>query len=102
MASRLQLHDELKEILGSKNVYYQPPASVRMSYPAIRYSLEKRDILKAENEVYMTNKRYSVIVIENDPDSEIPDKVLMHFPMCAHVTRYVRDNLYHDVFTISY
>lgn len=102
MASRHNLHDQLVEILGSNNVYYQPPASVRMNYPAIRYSLEKRDAKKADNKVYTTSKKYTIVVIDVDPDSEIPDRLLMNLPMCNHTSRYISDNLYHDVFTVSY
>ena len=37
MSSRIELQDELENLLGSKNVYYQPPESVKMEYPAIVY-----------------------------------------------------------------
>ena len=35
--SRLELHALLVELLGSTNVYYEPPETLKMSYPAIRY-----------------------------------------------------------------
>ena len=38
MANRIDLQSLLEELLGSKNVYYQPPESVKMQYDAIRYS----------------------------------------------------------------
>ena len=38
MASRLNLHNELIKMLGTNNVYYQPPESIKMKYPAIVYS----------------------------------------------------------------
>ena len=38
MASRLDLQSKLEKLLGNKNVYYQPPESLKMEYPAIRYS----------------------------------------------------------------
>lgn len=40
MASRLNLQTFLEEILESRNVYFQPPESVKMKYPAIVYALD--------------------------------------------------------------
>lgn len=101
MASRLQLQTELEELLGSKNVYYQPPASVKMSYPAIVYS--RKDIRNdfANNDVYSQNRSYEVIVIDKNPDSEIVDRV-SRLPMCRFDRHYTSDNLNHDVFILFY
>ena len=101
MASRLQLQTELEELLGSKNVYYQPPASVKMSYPAIVYS--RNDIRNdfANNDVYSQNRSYEVIVIDKNPDSEIVDRI-SQLPMCRFDRHYTSDNLNHDVFTLFY
>ena len=101
MASRLQLQTELEELLGSKNVYYQPPASVKMSYPAIVYS--RNDIRNdfANNDVYSQNRSYEVIVIDKNPDSEIVDRV-SQLPMCRFDRHYTSDNLNHDVFILFY
>ena len=38
MASRLNLQDKLEEVLGSKQVYFQPPESLKLKYPCIVYS----------------------------------------------------------------
>lgn len=38
MGTRLELQSKLVELLGSKHVYYQPPESVKIEYPAIVYS----------------------------------------------------------------
>ena len=37
---RLILHDELITLLGSSNVYFQPPTSIKMNYPCIIYKLD--------------------------------------------------------------
>ena len=37
---RLELHEILCTILGSRNVYFQPPESIKMNYPAIVYGLD--------------------------------------------------------------
>ena len=38
MASRIKLQAKLEELLGSRNVYYQPPETLKIEYPAIIYS----------------------------------------------------------------
>lgn len=101
MNNRLELHEIFCEILGSRNAYFQPPESVKMSYPAIRYS--RKDIKNrfANDKVYMQKDCYEVIVIDKDPDSELVKKVST-FPMCSFDRHYVSDNLNHDVFTLYF
>lgn len=101
MDKRLELHELLKEILGSSNVYFDPPESVKMNYPAIRYSRSRIDNSFADNSVYKQDLRYEVIVIYRDPDSDLPLKI-SRLPKCAHDRAYVADNLHHDVFTLYF
>lgn len=102
MASRLDLHEELCALLKSRNVYFQPPASVMMKYDAIRYSLVDPDVKRADDKVYLKTNQYEGIVITRDPDSTIPDDILHHFKMCSLGRPYVADNLNHFPFTIYY
>ena len=101
MASRLELQTRLEEILGSRNCYFQPPASLKMSYPAIRYKLNGIDKINANNLAYIQSRSYEVTVIDANPDSEIPDKV-SQLPMCRFDRYYTADNLNHYVYTIYY
>ena len=101
MGSRTELHEDLVKILGSRNVYFQPPSSLNMQYPCIRYKREAIDSDFANDTRYLTRTKYQVIVIDKDPDSEIIEKLLT-YPMCSHNHHYVADNLNHDVFTIYY
>lgn len=101
MASRLELHNRLEELLGSKNVYYQPPESVKMSYPAIRYSVNRINTKKADGLVYSKNKQYTITVIDRNPDNPVIDK-LMDLPYCSFDRHYVSNNLNHDVLTLYY
>ena len=100
--SRLNLHEELCEILGSRNVYYQPPESVKMRYPCIKYSRSGINQRHANDKSYNNTNRYEIIVIDLDPDSVIPDKILEHFKMCSFDRGYVSDNLNHNVYTLYY
>ena len=102
MASRLDLHEEFCTILESRNVYYDPPASVLMKYDAIRYKLSSKDLKRANNRIYRSTNEYEAIFITRDPDSPIPDTILEHFEMCSFGKPYVADNLYHFPFTIYY
>ena len=101
MASRLQLHNKLVELLGSKNVYYQPPESIKMEYPAIVYSRSKIDSAFADNTAYMLSNKYEIIVIDMKPDNNIINHI-NSIPYCRHDRCYKADNLYHDVFILYY
>ena len=101
MASRLKLHEELCDLLGSRNVYFDPPASVRMKYPAIRYSRKKIDKIYANNSVYRLLTPYEVTLLDEDPDSEYVNKILQ-LQYCEHDRSYPSENLHHNVFTIYY
>lgn len=98
---RLQLHEKLCEILGSRNVYFQPPESVKMNYPAIVYSRDDIENEYADNGVYLSCRRYALTVIDKDPDSLIVAAVA-GLSSCRFNRHYESDNLNHDVFTIFY
>ena len=101
MASRLDLHEILCNILGSRNVYFQPPESIKLEYDCIIYSRKNINNVFADNSVYRQHDSYEVIIIYEDPDSEIPRKLSL-LPMCSFDRHYTSDNLNHDVFTLYY
>ena len=101
MASRLELQKKLEELLGSKNVYYQPPETVKMAYPAIRYSKGRIETRKAGDSTYSKNTRYEIIVIDNRPDNPVIDK-LLDLPYCSYDRHYKSDNFNHDVLTLYF
>lgn len=101
MKNRLELHEILCEILGSRHVYFQPPSNVTMVYPAIRYELSDINTIKADDELYLKNRRYTVILITKDPEHEAIDK-LLSLRYSSFDRSYTRDNLNHYVYTIYY
>ena len=101
MVNRLDLHEVLCDVLGSRNVYYQPPASVRMNYPAIVYSRNDIENVNADDDKYLQFHSYLVIVMDYNPDSLIVERV-SKLPKCAFDRHYAADNLNHDVFTLYY
>ena len=98
---RLKLHDELCLILGSDNVYFQPPESLKMSYPAIVYS--RADVINthASDSVYDTVVKYNVTIVDRDPDSVIVEKMIA-FKHAVFERHYVASGLNHDMFVVSY
>jgi hypothetical protein len=101
MASRLDLQSFLENLIQSPNVYFQPPSSKDMEYPAIRYSLKDIENRFANNKVYRQLVTYELIVIDEDPDSEIV-KHISQLPKCKFDRHFTADNLNHTVFTLYF
>ena len=101
MYNRLDLHEMLCNILGSRNVYYSPPESVKLKYPAIVYSRSNIENTFADDSVYKQAHLYSITIIDANPDSEIVEK-MSRVPKCKFDRHFVSDGLNHDIFTIYY
>lgn len=101
MSRRLELQAIFIGILGSSNVYFQPPSTKVMLYPCIRYQRGLINTKHANNLMYSNMTGYTITVIDPDPDSDIPEKVLA-LPLCAFDRHYTVDNLNHDVFIKYY
>lgn len=101
MATRIELQTLLETLLGSRQVYYQPPETVKMEYPAIVYSKSRINTKKADNIKYGKMVAYDITVIAKKPDSLILD-MLLELPYCSFDRNYKSDNLYHDVFTLYF
>ena len=102
MERRLQLQADLEQILGSKNVYFQPPSSFQMIYPCIRYELDEIDAKHADNRVYTKKKAYLVTYVTEDPDDDLSDEMFGAFQMIHFDRHYTADNLHHFVYKIYY
>lgn len=99
---RLMLDDIFRtQVLGTDHVYFQPPESVKMQYPAIRYELNNIDMNYADDRPYMSAKRYSVTLIDKNPDSFLPD-LITTLPFCSFSRFYTADNLNHWVFNLYF
>ncbi len=96
--------DSLSEAIkeeAKKHVYFQPPESLKLSYPCIVYERESADTKWADDKTYLFKKRYTVTVIDPNPDSTIIDAVAK-LPLCRYDRHFTSDNLNHDVFKIYY
>lgn len=101
MAQRLELQTLLTSILGSSFVYFQPPPTITMEYPCIVYKRDNARTKFADDKPYNYRKRYQIMVIDRNPDSDIPDKIAA-LPMCTFNRFYTADNLNHDVFNLFF
>jgi hypothetical protein len=99
MAPRLELQQILETF--ADNVYFQPPENVNLKYPCIIYERNYADTKFADDKPYTHVLRYMIIVIDQDPDSEIPGKVA-GMPMSIFNRFYTADNLNHDVFNVFF
>lgn len=101
MRSRLTLHEELVNVLGSRNVYFQPPEEIKMKYPCIVY--ERYDITNtyADDDIYIQPRQYRVTIIDENPDSEIVTR-MSQFKTARFINHQIVENLNHDTFNIYY
>lgn len=102
MDSRIELQTNLEAVLGSRNVYFQPPESLKMSYPAIVYELADIVIDKANDKSYIRNHRYTLTLIHKDPDNDLKDDLLDEFRHISFDRAYASDGLYHYVYDLYY
>lgn len=105
--ARPALHDILCGVLeapfpdGKDHCYFEPPSGEEMKYPCIRYEYTNNNSDFADNIKYRKSKRYTVTVIDEDPDSKIPDK-LEELPYCTSDRKFAVDGLNHFVYTLYY
>ncbi len=98
---RLSLHSLLVGLLGSSNVYFQPPATLKMGYPCIIYKLDDVQSIHASNQRYINNKRYFITVVDKNPDTKLPDKIL-DLEYSSFEDHFVNDGLNHYMCSLYY
>lgn len=101
MEHREELHELLRSVLGSDEVYFQPPESVRMSYPAFVYHLDNLPASYADDDPYKVDERYTVTFISRSPvEATVKNLAFEHGFRFDRF--YTVDNLNHYVFTCLY
>ena len=101
MGTRLELQTLLEQLLESRQVYYQPPESIKMTYPAIRYTKSQFDVKHADNRKYLKTSCYDITVMDTRPDNPVIEKLLA-LPMSSFDRHYTVDNLNHDVIRLYF
>lgn len=97
--NRLAFQLVLEDILGSQNVYFQPPLNKTMQYPCIVYERYKASRQSADNLPYRWQQAYQVTYIDKLPDSDVIDK-LVALPLSEFDRHFATSGLNHDVFVI--
>ena len=100
--NRTDLDARLRDLLKTTNVYFQPPASIKLKYPCIIYNLTAIPALYADNRVYKTHRRYQVTYVTSDPDDAFIDTMLESFEMVSFDRHFTSDRLNHYIFTLYY
>lgn len=98
--TRHDLHEILCGILESRNVYFRQP-SKGMSYPCIKYDLTDKDSDYADNIPYIKRKRWTITIIDENPDSLICER-LEELPYCNFDRPYQSDGLNHFIYTLYF
>ena len=101
MDNRLEFHNKLCDLLGSKNCYFQPPSDILLKYPCIVY--HEKDVIstRADDLIYLMQYQFSVTWITKTADIDIPVKVLKAFSSCKLDQIFASENLMHYIFTIN-
>lgn len=100
---RLELHEKLCELLGSRNVYYQPPSNIKMKYPCIVYHPNPSEDRYADNLRYLVYYSYNVQIIAHDPEYPLFDSFPDNFMFCTEVpSRFESENLNHTNYKLYY
>lgn len=99
--TRVELDRILRTTLGSTNVYFDPPESIKIKYPCIVYALGDHRESRAENAPYIKMKRYGLTYITQDADDPMVD-TLEDLEYC-HLNRpYKSDGLFCYAFDIYF
>lgn len=98
--TRIELQEKFEELLGSRNVYFQPPESIKLKFPCIIYNLSSMQNNNADDIRYIKNKRWFVTIVDKDPESDIYERMIDEFQMCALDRTGVVDNLNHWYLTL--
>lgn len=106
MTTRPKLHEKLVSLVAKvtndrvrDRVKYQPPGKERLIYPSITYKLATPNVIHANNLLYHKTNRYTITVIDKDPDSPLRELV-SELPMCTMDTPFTNDGLYHYPFDL--
>lgn len=100
--SREELQGKLEIFLNSRNVYFDPPETIRMKYPAITYNLYRLNQRFADNKPYRLLPCYSITIIDNESNIDWISQMLESFEYCSFDRTYYSDNLAHYSFIVYY
>ena len=99
---RLDLHREFVDLFAPNKVYYEPPETLKITYPCIIYGRDYIKLDKADNFNYIKSNRYQLMIIDRNSDNKVIETILDHFSSSSYDRHYIADGLHHDVITLYY
>lgn len=103
LTRRQQLDVELKSVIGSAKLYWEPPTNKQLTGdPRVIYERDGTFTRHADNRPYQFMQRYKITIVYTNPDLELPQVIHEHFPLCSYDRDYVSDNLHHSVLVLYY
>lgn len=99
---RLEFHELLCTMLGSRNVYFQPPETIKLHYPCIVYSAGEDPIRYADNHHYLKADCYEVQIIAKDPTLELFETFTSKWQYAREKVPFTADNLNHHNYTVYF
>ena len=102
MARRTKLLREIKQFVNGPNVYFQPPESVKLTYPCVICSYDDTLSIYADDKCYQKFHIYRLLVVDKNPDSKFPGLITDHFSYASPGRPYISDGLYHFPITLHY
>lgn len=100
MTNRLTLHQKLVDIMGSNNVYYNPPEAQKLNIPCIVYNLSYIEQIHADNYKYLDYTTYKITVVSKSVDHPAIREILK-LPMTKFSSRFTSNGLYHDIILLN-
>lgn len=110
---RLNLQDLLENVVepllpdveafpdGVLRAYFQKPGKLGLEYPCVLYNRDRSKVEHADNLKFFLKKRWTVTVMDRNPDSDIPD-LIEALPWSELDRTFVADTVNHWVFTLFY
>lgn len=98
---RAAIQSFLETKFPNVSIYFQPPDGFQMEYPCIVYTLSKIESEFSDNIPYLQNSRYTITVMDQDPDSNIT-KEIAKLPLSRHERHFVVAQLHHDIFNVYF
>lgn len=103
MKMRIDLQYELERILGSRNVYFQPPEYIKLKYPCIIYSLANFSNKNANDKKYIKYKKYTLTLVLQEYTDIIADDLvnkILDLQYCFFDRSFISGNMYHYTFDL--
>ena len=99
--SQEELQAILRELPGVTEAYFQKPGNLTLVPPYIVYELDDEYLMRADNGVHAFWNRYTVTIVDRDPDSPVRDAV-RNLPLASFNRKFIAGQLHHFVYNLYF